>query len=93
MLFPCFQIESKRKGSDDDHIPRVYGCATMWHESQEEIVEMLKSIFRIDFFSFPRYIFFIISTNVTKKGQHLQTFLAIKKSKNFGSKRFPYNLS
>ena len=24
------------------------GCATMWHESTEEICEMLKSIFRID---------------------------------------------
>ena len=34
--------------TNEDRIPRVYGCATMWHESSEEIIEMLKSIFRID---------------------------------------------
>ena len=33
---------------DEDEITRVKGCATMWHESPEEICEMLKSIFRID---------------------------------------------
>ena len=32
----------------EDEITRVRGCATMWHESTEEICEMLKSIFRID---------------------------------------------
>lgn len=32
----------------EDEISRVYGCATMWHESTEEMGEMLKSIFRID---------------------------------------------
>ena len=33
---------------NEDEVSRVYGCATMWHESTEEISEMLKSIFRID---------------------------------------------
>ena len=32
----------------EDTVTRVMGCATMWHESEEEVTEMLKSIFRID---------------------------------------------
>ena len=32
----------------DDEMTRIKGCATMWHESTEEIIEMLKSIFRMD---------------------------------------------
>ncbi|OXA64962.1 Chitin synthase 1 [Folsomia candida] len=31
-----------------DTIPRIYACATMWHETREEMIEMLKSIFRMD---------------------------------------------
>ena len=34
--------------SRKDDTVRIRGCATMWHESAEEIEEMLKSIFRID---------------------------------------------
>ena len=34
--------------SIDDNTVRIKGCATMWHETEEEIEEMLKSIFRID---------------------------------------------
>ena len=29
-----------------DKITKIYGCATMWHENKEEMIEMLKSIFR-----------------------------------------------
>ena len=29
-------------------VTRIYACATMWHEAREEMLEMLKSIFRID---------------------------------------------
>ena len=32
----------------EDTVTRVFGCATMWHETEEECTEMLKSIFRID---------------------------------------------
>ena len=31
-----------------DRISRIYACATMWHESEEEQLEMLKSLFRVD---------------------------------------------
>jgi chitin synthase len=33
---------------DTDHIPRVYACATMWHETAEEMKTMLKSVLRMD---------------------------------------------
>jgi chitin synthase len=33
---------------DADHIRRVYACATMWHETPNEMMTMLKSVFRMD---------------------------------------------
>lgn len=32
----------------DDSLTRIKGCATMWHENTEEMIEMIKSIFRMD---------------------------------------------
>ena len=34
--------------SEEDERTRIMGCATMWHESPDEMVEMINSIFRID---------------------------------------------
>ena len=38
--------KSSVKGSD--RVTRIYACATMWHEEEEEMLEMLKSVFRVD---------------------------------------------
>ena len=34
--------------SDEDKVPRIYVCATMWHEGHNEMVTFLKSIFYLD---------------------------------------------
>ena len=41
-------VEGSSTLKPEDTVTRVFGCATMWHESEEEVTEMLKSIFRID---------------------------------------------
>lgn len=30
----------------DDVVPQIYACATMWHETRNEMIQLLKSIFR-----------------------------------------------
>ncbi len=45
---------------ENEHaVTRIKGCATMWHESPQEMAQMLKSIFRMDEDVFARYVLII----------------------------------
>jgi chitin synthase len=35
--------------SDSDRIKRVFACVTLWHEEPDELKQMLKSVFKMDF--------------------------------------------
>ncbi|XP_075992369.1 chitin synthase chs-2-like [Anticarsia gemmatalis] len=45
-------VSSAGKGGNDvrssDSVTRIYICATMWHETKDEIMQFLKSIIRLD---------------------------------------------
>lgn len=48
------EIDAKAKAVNKDgitardKIPQVFVCATMWHETMEELLEFLKSLLRLD---------------------------------------------
>lgn len=44
----AFANNTKEGVTDRDHIPQIFICATMWHETKEELMEFLKSILRLD---------------------------------------------
>ena len=48
LSFPKRDAPSSKRGSvkASDTTTRIYACATMWHETEDEMLEMLKSIFR-----------------------------------------------
>ncbi|XP_050552797.1 chitin synthase chs-2-like isoform X2 [Spodoptera frugiperda] len=41
-------FEAKKDIKPSDNITRIYVCATMWHETKEEMMDFLKSILRFD---------------------------------------------
>ncbi|XP_046404364.1 chitin synthase chs-2-like [Ischnura elegans] len=42
------QSKDSNKIRSSDRVTRIFACATMWHETREEMIEMLKSIFYLD---------------------------------------------
>ncbi|XP_033733062.1 uncharacterized protein LOC117322317 [Pecten maximus] len=51
----CYRLNLDRvkSGKDEEEIedtipPMIYACGTMWHETRQEMVQLLKSLFRMD---------------------------------------------
>lgn len=40
--------KASRDIQEEDKIPQLIVCATMWHETEEELMAFLKSIVRLD---------------------------------------------
>ena len=47
---PANRYDEKKEDSirDTDSVTRIYACATMWHETSDEMVTFLKSVFYLD---------------------------------------------
>lgn len=47
-LYEDREIRVASSTSADNLVTRIFVCATMWHETRDEMMEFLKSIFRMD---------------------------------------------
>lgn len=45
---PMQEFQRKSSKENDDNDIRIYACATVWHETADELLQMLKSIMRMD---------------------------------------------
>ncbi|KAL1421019.1 hypothetical protein MTO96_004376 [Rhipicephalus appendiculatus] len=46
--FRTAKSSSRRELEEGDDVTRIYACATMWHETKEEMLQLLKSVLRMD---------------------------------------------
>ncbi|KAH9369652.1 hypothetical protein HPB48_007619 [Haemaphysalis longicornis] len=42
------RTRSKGEQDDGDDVTRIYACATMWHETKDEMLQLLESVLRMD---------------------------------------------
>ncbi|XP_076090328.1 chitin synthase chs-2-like [Mytilus galloprovincialis] len=57
--------------------PMIYACATMWHENRQEMVQLLKSLYRVD-------------TDQYIRQKALETYISLNKGEEVNTEAFEY---
>ncbi|KAL3216980.1 hypothetical protein MRX96_032638 [Rhipicephalus microplus] len=47
--FRTAKLSSREDVEEGDDVTRIYACATMWHETKDEMLQLLKSVLRMDY--------------------------------------------